>query len=245
MSSTASNGDPIFSIGPVAQKGKEFCMAAKSSNQADADIRGSVVREIDWDPEISSTDISVDAQDGVLTLTGFVRSYPEKTAAEKAAKRVYGVKAVANDIKVEPLSVTDPEIAKTAVFALEKNVNVPDDNIKITVKEGWITLEGRVDWQFQKNAAEAAVRNLAGVRGVTDVIEVKPTVSPTLVKTRIEEALRRSAEVDARRISVDAHDSTVRIWGNVRSWAEKQEAERAAWAAPGVSKVENLISVIP
>jgi osmotically-inducible protein OsmY len=221
-------------------------MVAKMQVRSDDDIREDVMLELQWDPKITSSDIAVAVKDGVVTLSGFVHSYWEKDAAEKAAKRVYGVKGVANDIGVKlPSARTDPEIARDAVQALESHVSIPADKIKVTVKNGWVTLEGKVDWQYQKAIAESAVKNLKGVVGITNNIEVAPRVSPADVKSKIEESLKRSAELDARRITVEVEGSTVKLYGSVRSWVERDEAERAAWAAPGVTKVENHITVTP
>jgi osmotically-inducible protein OsmY len=212
---------------------------------SDKQLREAVLRQLEWDPEIQSQDISVNANEGVATITGFVHSYAEKVAAEKAAKSVYGVKAVANDIEVKPMTRTDPEIARDVLDAMKLDLRVPDDRIKAGIGDGFITLEGNVEWHYQREAAESCARKVNGVRGVTNKIEVKPKVSTTEVKTKIEDALRRSAEVDARRITVSAQDGAVTLYGNVRSWFEKQAAERAAWAAPGVSRVIDNIAVVP
>ncbi|HZT60805.1 MAG TPA: BON domain-containing protein [Pyrinomonadaceae bacterium] len=221
-------------------------MQAKTVKQADKDLRERVQWVLDYDPEVRSTDVGVATDDGTVTLTGFVGSYAEKLAAERAAKRTYGVKAVANDIEVKPASKkTDTEVAAAAAAALEARVDVPEERVKVTVKSGWVYLDGTVDWGYQRDSAEAAVKKLTGVVGVTNNIGIMPKLSTKEVQRKIEEAIRHHAELDARRITVTAHDGTAELWGNVRSWAEKDEAERAAWSAPGVHSVKSHISIVP
>src|ERR1700693_1356533 len=198
-------------------------MATTTQARTENSIREDVLRELNWDPTITSaSDIAVAAKDGVVTLSGFVPTYWDKDAAEKAAKRVYGVKGVANDIAVKPLwQRIDPEIARDAVHELESHVSIPADRIKVTVKDGWVTLEGTVDWEYQKSLAESAMKKLKGVSGVTNKIQVTPKAFAAEVKSKIEEALRRSAELDARRITVKIEGSTVKLYGSVSSWAER------------------------
>jgi osmotically-inducible protein OsmY len=222
-------------------------MATRTQTRSDNSLRDDVLLELKWDPKISSaSDIAVAVKDGVVTLSGFVPSFWKKDAAEKAVKRVYGVRGIANDIEVKLFwQRIDPEIARDAVHELESHVSIPADRIKVTVKDGWVTLEGTVDWEYQKSLAESAMKKLKGVSGVTNKIQVTPKASAAEVKSKIEEALRRSAEVDARRITVKIEGSRVKLYGSVSSWAERDEAERAAWSAPGTTMVENHILVNP
>jgi len=220
--------------------------AAKTITTEDKELRDAVQRQIEWEPQITSQDISVGVHNHIVSLTGFVHGYMEKVAAEKAAKRVYGVKGVANDVEVKlGIEKSDPEVAREAVEVLQRNYSVPDERIKVMVNNGQVVLEGSVDWHYQKQAAEAAIRDLAGVKGVSNNLQVKATVTSQDVRTKIEAALRRSAEVDARRVVVATHDGVVELSGYVRSWAEKEEAADAAWAAPGVTRVDNGIVVTP
>jgi osmotically-inducible protein OsmY len=210
------------------------------------DLQEDVLDELAYEPSVDASNIGVTAEEGVVTLTGTAKNYAEKQAAVHAAERVGGVKAVADEIKVELPSMhirDDEDIARAAAHALEWDIWVPK-HIKVKVDNGWITLEGEVNQKYQQMEAAYAVRNLTGVKGVTNLINIKkPAVKPSDVKTKVDTALRRAAELDAEQIKVEVVNDKVILRGNVHTWAEREVAEHAAWAAPGVWEVENDLTV--
>jgi len=213
--------------------------------QIDTQLHDAVQRQLEWDPEIDASRIAVVASEGVVTLTGFVHTYAAKLAAERSVKRVGGVRGVANDLQVVLRGTrTDPEIALDAVHALRIRTRVPN-TVTVTVREGFVTLEGVVDWTFQKVAAGLAAAFLDGVQGVSNLIEVRPNVSEGQIQAAIAEALRRVAEVDAQHVRASVNGTIVTMSGHVRSLHGKQEAERATWAAPGIARVNSLIVITP
>jgi osmotically-inducible protein OsmY len=214
--------------------------------RSDFDIKRDVEDELRSDPDIDPTDIAVAVKDGVVALTGFVRSFRQKRKAEEDVKRVAGVIGVANNIEVRlPLihRRPDPDIARDAIEEIKRDLPFSWEKIRVTVSDGWVTLDGEVEWHFQRESAEEAVWRVRGIKGVVNNIQVRPYVPPVEIKRKIEEALRRAAELDASRITVEANGSEVILRGSVRSWAEREEAEQAAWRAPGVTKVDNRIRI--
>jgi osmotically-inducible protein OsmY len=213
--------------------------------KADIDIKNDVEAELKWSPDVDDTDIAVKVTSGEVTLSGYARNYFEKTQAESAAKRVKGVVAVANDLEVRSFTgaPTDPEIARAAVAALKYALPWTWESIKPVVTRGWITLEGTLEWQYQREQAERAVRFLTGVNGVVNAINIVSKVAPQDIKRKIENAFRRIAQLDAAHITVDAQGSDVILRGEVRSWAEFDQAQQSAWFAPGVAKVINELTI--
>jgi osmotically-inducible protein OsmY len=242
--------DSLGAIGDLISRGaNSLCtdeepLMMKSDSEIERDVRD----ELKWNPNLHAEDVAVSVKDGVVTLTGFTKSYTDRLEAEATAKRVAGVHAVANDIEVRLPAIDqrpDPDIARDAVAALKSELPISHDRIKVIVKDGWITLEGAVEWQYQKTSADIAVRKVKGVKGVTNVVTVKPKVEPSELKRKIQEAFKRNAEVDAEHITVEANGSEVVLKGTVRSWIEREEAERVAWSAPGITNVEDRIVVSP
>jgi osmotically-inducible protein OsmY len=216
--------------------------------KTDAQLHQDIMQALDWEPSLNPIHIDVAIRDGVVTLTGFVTSLTEKWTTEHVVKSVSGVKAVADDLEVRLPTEnerTDSDVARAAVTALEWNTSVPHDRITVTVRNGWVTLDGSVDWPYQKTAAEEAVRPLMGVKGVTNTLVVQPKVEATDISAKIAEAFKRNAALEAQKIWVEATGSKIILRGNLHSWIERAEAERIAASAPGVAEVENHISVTP
>lgn len=213
---------------------------------SDSQVKRDVEDELRWSPDVDETDVAVKVTDGVVVLTGFVRSYFEKYRAEDAAKRVAGVAAVANDIQVHPASADraeDPEIARAAVAAIRADLPAIADNIKVLVQAGHVTLEGKLEWHYQRERLEGAVRRVQGITALTNLITVEPRVQPADVQRRIEDAFRRSAQIDAKQITVTADGGTVTLTGKVRTWSERTQAQNTAWSAPGVRAVKNELTI--
>jgi osmotically-inducible protein OsmY len=216
--------------------------------KSDSEIREDVLRELQWDPQVSDPDeIGVAVKDGAVTLTGRVPTYGEKLAAARAASRVYGVKAVADELQVrlagEPRD--DSDVARAIAHVLEWNTNIPEGQVQARVQAGWVTLDGEVDWDYQRHEVERMVRHVRGVVGITNNIVVTPPVRPDRVQAEIEEAFKREAEIDARHINVEVSDHTAKLYGHVHSLNEATAAAAAAAAAPGVAKVESHLVVSP
>jgi osmotically-inducible protein OsmY len=214
--------------------------------KTDLELQQDVHASLEFEPGVVAAHVGVTVDAGVVALRGEVPTYHEKLTAERCARHVHGVRAVANELKVKPtgtLTRTDPEIAKAVANVLDLDSAIPPEAVQATVQNGWVTLTGEVFWQFQRMAAEGALRHLCGIKGVVNSIRVKPHVRVSDVKERIEDAFKRSAEIDARNVRVETHNGVVMLLGRVHSLVERQAAERAAWAAPGVTKVEDHLLV--
>lgn len=214
----------------------------------DLEIQQDVINHLKWQPSINASNIGVAVKDGIVTLSGRVDSYYQKLTAENAIKKVTGVRAIAEDIQVGVSPIfqkTDAEIAESVLNALKWHSAVPEDKIKVKVDDGFVTMEGEVEWEYQRESAKNAVSNLLGVKNVTNNIVLKPRFTPTDIKSKISEALHRTATVDAGKVSVDINGTKVILHGTVRSFAEKDDIEEAAWCAPGVSALESHLTIEP
>lgn len=214
--------------------------------KTDTQIQKDVMDELKWQPFLNSSEIGVAVKNGIVTLSGMVDSFSKKLSAERAAKNVSGVKAIAEDIQigVSPVySKTDAEVAEAVVNALKWHSAVPEDKVKIKVENGIVTLEGELEWEYQRVNARTAIQNLAGVRSVTNLITIKPKLSPYELEQKISAAFQRSASIDSSKVNVSVSGSTVTLSGKVRSFAESEDAEDAAWAAPGVYHVVNRLDI--
>lgn len=217
-----------------------------ASLRTDEEIQRDVLAELKWDKRVQPNEVGVVVQDGIVTLTGWVNSYLKKFTAEDAAHRVRGVKAVVNHLEVhlpESAECTDTDLAAAVLNALAWNTSIPAGKLEVTVSDGWVTLRGEVEYSFQKEDAEHAIRHLAGIRGITNLIVAKPRVVPLDLKQRIEKALARNAEIDAIRITVEVEGSKVTLRGGVRSYAGWKAAQKIAQSAPGVTEVENRLAI--
>jgi osmotically-inducible protein OsmY len=222
--------------------------SSMKTNRNDIQLKQDVIDELDWEPSVNAADIGVTVKDGIVTLSGYVPSYAEKNAAERATLRVAGVKAVAEEIEVRlPHSMkrTDADLAKTVLDAIKWHVFIPEDRLKVKIEDGLVTLEGEVEWQFQRDKVLAAVRPMTGVIGVINLIKVKPRLTPFGIKEKIRKALERTADEEASHITVEVHDGAVTLGGSVRTWVERDDAVRAAWSAPGVTSVKDRIQIKP
>jgi osmotically-inducible protein OsmY len=214
--------------------------------KTDSELRQDVEHELEWEPSVDERRIGVSVIDGIVTLSGEVGSFGEKWNTERAVERVAGVRGIANELEVRSATErSDTDIAKAAADRMSWDVMVPDGNVKVEVSNGWVTLKGEVPWDYQRRAAERDVRNLSGVKGITNLITIQPRVEPKDVKKRIEETFIRDATLDAHHVTVEVTGREVTLRGTVRSWTERHEAEKAAWAAPGVTSVRNFIAVDP
>ena len=212
----------------------------------DTKLRQDIMDELDFTPGIDANDVGVAVENGIVTITGHVANYPQKSTVERVVSRIKGVKGIAEELKVRFAGTNgnaDDEIARRAVESMKWNVVVPDENVQVKVQRGWVTLTGTVDWNFEKNSAEHAVRGLHGVLGVSNMIQIRARATPDNVKKRIEDSLKRNAELEASGIRVNVIGSKVTLEGKVKAWSERRLVEDAAWATPGVSSVVDHLGI--